>query len=71
MIKTYTASMPRDNYDDNLLRLSVYACADNDIRKNFKDYRIFSIREDIFISTKTETRTLNVTIELIKESEIN
>ena len=71
MFKTYTASMQRDNYDDNFLRLSVYGLADRDIRDNFKDYRIFSIREDIFISTKTETRTLNVTFELIKESEIN
>ena len=71
MIRVYNASMPINEYDDNKLRLSVYGLAYEELKIKYPEYVVFSIREDLYSSTKTETRTFAITIELLERDKIN
>ena len=71
MIKVYNASMPLDNYDDNKLRLSVYGLAFEELKFKYPEHVVFNIREDLYSSTKSETRTFAITIELLERDKIN
>lgn len=71
VLKTFTASMPQNKYSDNTLRLCVYGSAFVEFHKLQNDFTIMNVEEKFYNNEQAETRTLNVTLTLIKKEDLN
>lgn len=69
LIKTFTASMPINQYDDTRLKLVVYGTAYVEVM-HLKKYNVIQIEEMFTNNPKSMCRTLFVRITL-EEQEIN
>ena len=65
--KFYTASMPKNAFDDLRLKLVCYGNAYVDVGTSLKDYSIIDIKEEFIDNLKAECRTLKLSVTFVKD----
>ena len=71
IIKTFTASMPKNKYSDNILRLYVYASAYHKLYKMQNDYELVNVEEKFYDNEKAEFRKLDVILTFKRKEKLD